>query len=204
MWTASTPWPRRTTSAACIPRLRHSAYVMAKLRIPLSALDDRLFFRSNFPPDEHQFRAIEFKWLQFPAARHEIEKLRAIGEADEAFRANHARRQAIRKVFEAIARKNFAGSECERLEFRLMSVLRRCDFSLASNSEQQFRVNPATLGPNNRRGRIDFPQFRFKRLDLRRLDEIDFVQQQDVCAFDLQTCCVAKFRETNEHVGVDD
>ena len=64
----------------------------------------------------------DFKWLQFPAARHEIEKLRAIGEADETLRANHARRQAICKAFETIARKNFAGSECERFEFRLMPV----------------------------------------------------------------------------------
>src|SRR6266446_2416375 len=91
--------------------------------------DDHLLFRRNFLPDKHQFGAIEFKWLQFPAARHEIEKLRAISEADETLRANHASRQAICKAFERIARTNFAGSECERFEFRLMPVFRRCDFS---------------------------------------------------------------------------
>ena len=62
-------------------------------------------FPLQFSPDDHQFRAIEFKWLQFPAARHEIEKLRAIGEADETLGANHARRQAIYKAFENRAKK---------------------------------------------------------------------------------------------------
>ena len=85
-----------------------------------------------------------------------------------------------------------------------MPVFQRCDFSLAFNSKQQFRINPAPLGTNNCRSGIDFPQLRFKRLDLRRLDEIDLVQQQDVCAFDLQTGCVAQFRKTNKHVRVDD
>src|SRR6266513_2387054 len=107
--------------------------------------DNGLFFRSDVPPNEHQFRTIELEWLQFQA----------------------------------------------------------CDFSLASNSKQQLRIDPATLGANNCRGRIDFPQFRFKRLDLPRLDEIDLVQQQDVCAFDLQTGRVAEFRKTNYHVSVD-
>ena len=81
-----------------------------------------------FFPMKHQFRAIGFKWLQFPAAGHEIEKLRAIGEADETLGANDARRQAICKAFETIARKNFAGSECERFEFRLMLVFRSVRF----------------------------------------------------------------------------
>jgi hypothetical protein len=54
-----------------------------------------------------------------------------------------------------------------------MPVFRRSDFSLASNSKKQFRINPATLGANNCRSGIDFPQFRFKRLDLRRFDEIN-------------------------------
>ena len=102
----------------------------------IQCTENRRSFRSNVSSNKHQFRAIEFKWLQFPAARHEIEKLRAISEADETLRANHARRQAICKAFETIARKNFAGSECERFEFRLMPVFRQCDFSLASNSKQ--------------------------------------------------------------------
>src|SRR4029078_12288099 len=111
---------------------------------------------------------------------------------------------AICKVFETIARKDVAGSKRERFELRLMPVLRRCDFSFAPNSKQQFRINPATRGANNCRSRIDLPYTRFKWLNLRRLDEIDLVQQQNVCAFDLQTGCVTQFRKTNQHVRVDD
>src|SRR6266480_1439331 len=165
---------------------------------------ERLLFRCNVLSDKHDFRAIGFKWLQFRAARHEIEKLPAISEADETLGANDARRQAIGKAFETIARKNLAGSECERFEFWLMLVSRSCDFSLAFNSKQQFRINPATLGANNCRGRIDFPELRFKRFGLPRLDEIDLVQKQDVCAFDLQTGRVAEFRKTNKHIRVND
>ena len=47
---------------------------------------------------KHEFSPIGFKRFQFPTARHEIEKLPAIGEADEILRANDARRQAIRKA----------------------------------------------------------------------------------------------------------
>ena len=172
-----------------------------------------LFSARNVPSNKHDFRAIEFKWLQFPAARHEIEKLRAIGEADETLRANHARRQAIRKAFETIARENFAGSECERFEFRLMLCV-VAGIGDPGSAGAIFLSRPI---PNNSSGSIlqrsvrtiaavglIFPQFRFKRLDLSRLDEIDLVQQQDVCAFDLQTGCVAQFRETNKHVRVDD
>src|SRR4029077_12221617 len=108
--------------------------------------ENRRFFRVEFFADENQLCLARLKWLQFPAARHEIEKLRAVGEADETLGANHVRRQAICKTFETIGRKDFAGSECERFEFRLMPVFRRCDFSLSSNSKQQFRINPATLG----------------------------------------------------------
>src|SRR5262249_19136219 len=157
---------------------------------------DQLFFRSDVLPDKHQFGAIRFKLLEFPAARHEIEKLRAIGEADKPLCANHVRWQPICKVLETITPKNFPGSECEIFELRLMLVSRLCDLSLASDSKQQFRINPTTLGTNNCRGRIDFPRFRLELLDLRRLDEIDFVQEQDICAFDLQTGGVAQFRET--------
>ena len=73
----------------------------------------------------------------------------------------------------------------------------------ATDPEQQLRVDPAALGPNNRRGRINFAQFRFERLDLLRLYQIDFVQKQNVRTLDLQPCGVAKLGEANEHVGVD-
>jgi len=43
-------------------------------------------------------------------------------------------------------------------------------------------VDPAAFSANNFGGRIDPVQFVFKRLDLRRLDEVDLVQEQDVCA----------------------
>src|SRR5262245_22409391 len=170
----------------------------------IQRVNNRLFPQNDVPPNEDQFRAIGFKRLQFPASSHEIEKLRTIGKADETFRANHARRQAICKAFETIAGKNFAGSECERFEFRLMPVFRRCDFSLASNSKHQFQIDPATLGTNNCRGWIDFAQLDFKRLDLSRLSQINLVQEQDICAFDLQPGRVTQFWETNKHVGVDD
>src|SRR5204863_7256735 len=96
---------------------------------------DHLLFRSDVFSDKHHLRAIGFKWLQFPAARHEIEELPAVSEGDETLGANDARRQALRKVFKTISRENFAGSECERFEFRLMLVARSCDSSLVSNSK---------------------------------------------------------------------
>ena len=54
--------------------------------------------------------------------RENFLQLRVIGEANEAFRANNARRQAICKGFETISGKNLVGSECERFEFILMPV----------------------------------------------------------------------------------
>src|SRR6266436_4180747 len=102
--------------------------------------------------------------------------MRAVREPDETFRSNHARGQRVCEKFEAIARENFWGTECERLKLRLMPMFRARDFCLASNSKQQFRINPAPFGANNYRGRIDFPQLRFKRLDLCRPDKVDLVQ----------------------------
>ena len=46
-------------------------------------------------------------------------------------------------------------------------------------------------------------QLRFERLDLRWLNEIDLVQEQNVCALDLQACGMTELGETNEHVRVD-
>jgi hypothetical protein len=46
-------------------------------------------------------------------------------------------------------------------------------------------------------------QLRFERLDLRWLNEIDLVQEQNVCALDLQPGGVTELGETNEHVRVD-
>src|SRR5437763_12925467 len=85
---------------------------------------DYLLFRCNVLSDKHHFRAIGFKWLQLPAARHEIEKLPAISEADETLGANDARRQGLHKVFKTISREKFAGSECEIFKFWLMLVAR--------------------------------------------------------------------------------
>src|SRR5262245_5908301 len=183
--------------------IRHSYFVIFRSAF-IKRAQNGLFFGSDVPPDKHQFRAIGFKWLQFPAAGHEIEKLPAIGEADETLAANDPTGQASCKFLETSARKNLVGSECERFEFMLMQVFQACDFSLASNSKQQFRINPASVGANDCRVRIDFSKFRFERLDLQRLDQIDLVQEQNVCGFDLQTSCVAQFRKTNKHVGVDD
>src|SRR5512132_4300613 len=135
--------------------IRHSCFVIWS-RASIQCTENRRFFRVEFFADENELSSLRLKRLQFPAARHEIEKLRAIGEAEETLRANHARRQAICKAFETIARKNFAGNECERFEFGLMPVFQRCDFFLASNSKQQLRINAATLGANNCRGRINF------------------------------------------------
>ena len=97
--------------------IRHSCFVICNVH---RSRRESPIFPHRFFADKNKLCSLGFKWLQFPAARHEIEKLRAIGEADETLRANQARRQAIRKAFETIARKNFAGSECERFEFRLM------------------------------------------------------------------------------------
>src|SRR6476660_2861489 len=110
--------------------IRHSCFVIRSDTFTQRA-ENCLFSRSDLFPDKDKLGPLRLKCLQFPAACYEIEKLRAIGEADETLGANHARRQAICKAFETISRKNFAGSECERFEFRLMPVFRRCDFSLA-------------------------------------------------------------------------
>ena len=145
--------------------IRHSCFFIFDSAF-IQRAQDGLFFRRDVPPDEHQFRSICLKWLEFPAAGHEIEKLRAIGEADEALGANDAAWQATYKVFETIARESFIGSKSERFQFMLMHVVQTCDFSLASNSKQQLRINPATLRANNCRGWIDLPQLGFKWLDL--------------------------------------
>src|SRR3982750_505139 len=89
-----------------------SSFVLRHFRSAfIKCAEDHLLFRCNVPSNKHQVGPIEFKPLQFPAARHEIEKLRAISKTDETLRSNHARRQAICKVFETVARKNVAGSK---------------------------------------------------------------------------------------------
>ena len=85
-----------------------------------------------------------------------------------------------------------------------MPMVQMRDFSLASNTEQQFRIDPTAPGANNRRWRIYFTQLRLERPDLHRLDKVDLVQKQNVRTFDLQTRGVPDFREANKHVGVDD
>src|SRR6266496_631915 len=51
----------------------------------IERVENRLFFRSDALSDEDQFSAICLERLQLPAAGDEIEKLRAIGQANEAF-----------------------------------------------------------------------------------------------------------------------
>ncbi len=80
----------------------------------LECTHERLFFRSDFSPDKHQFRAIEFKRLQIPAASDEIEKLHAVSEAGRNLsRESGSTGRLSANRFETIARKNFGGSECE-------------------------------------------------------------------------------------------
>ena len=69
-------------------------------------MKNRRFFPSDPFPDKHQFGAICLERFQLPAASDEIEKLHAIGKADETFRPDHVRGQSVRKTFEAIAGEN--------------------------------------------------------------------------------------------------
>ena len=75
-------------------------------RALLERAKNRRFFRSDFLADENQLRSIGIEWFQLPAAGDEIEKLHAIGKADETFRPDHPRGQSVRKTFEAIAGEN--------------------------------------------------------------------------------------------------
>src|SRR6266513_3026041 len=86
---------------------------------------DRGFFRSDFFPDENQLCLGRLKRFQVPAAGDKIEKVRAIGEAYEAFCPNHRREETICKSFKAIPRKSFFRAEREPLELQVMFVLRR-------------------------------------------------------------------------------
>src|SRR5438034_3544438 len=165
--------------------------------------ENPLFFHVDFSSDKDQFGATCLERLQVPAAGDEIEKLRAIREANKAFCPNHARGQAVGEAFEAIARKCFIGTKRERLELELMLVLQTRDFLFAADAEQQFRIDLAALGANNGRCRIDFAQLRFQRLDLRSFDEVNLIQKQNVRAFDLQSGGMTEFWETNEHICVD-
>src|SRR5438128_12407281 len=97
---------------------------------------DRRFFRSDFFSDKDKFGAIRFERLQLPAPGDEIEKVRAIGEAHEAFCPNHSRGKTICKSFKAIARKSVVRPKRERLEFELMLMMRARDFFFASDAEQ--------------------------------------------------------------------
>src|SRR6266516_1925337 len=166
---------------------------------------DRRFFRSDFFSDKDKFGAIRLERLQLPAPGDEIEKVRAIGEAHEAFCPNHSRGKTICKSFKAIARKSVVRPQRERIEFELMLMLRARDFFLPRlrDAEQQIRIDSAALGEDNCRGGVDFMQLRFERLDLRWLNKIDLVQQQNVRALDLQPGGMTELGKTNEHVGVD-
>src|SRR6476646_489684 len=166
--------------------------------------EDCLFLGGDIFSDENQLGPISLKRLHVPAAGDEIEKLRAVSKADETFRTNDARGEAICEAFERISEKGFIRTECERLELELMPMLWTREFFLASDAEQQIWVNAAAFRANNRRSRVDFTQLRFKRLDLRRLDKIDLIQKQNVRALDLQASGMAQLGETNEHIGVDD
>src|SRR5206468_956812 len=143
--------------------------------------------------------------FQLPPASHEIEKLRAVGEADETLRPDHVRGQSAHETFETIARESFIGGECERFELWLVLMLGGRDLSppRLRDAEQKFRIDPTTLGENDCRSWIVVAQFPLKRLDLRRTDKIRLVQKQNVCALDLQTCGVTEFGKSNQHVRVD-
>src|ERR1041384_7277151 len=90
--------------------------------------EDCLLLRRDVFSDEDQFVAICIERLQFPAAGDEIEKLRAIFEANEAFCPYHSRGKVMCETFETIAVKCFIGTKSERFEFWLMLVGRPCDF----------------------------------------------------------------------------
>jgi len=100
--------------------IRHSFVIFDGALI--ERVEDCLLFRCYIFSDEDQFAAIRIKRLEFPAASDEIEKLRAIYEANEAFCPNHSRRKVVREMFETIAGKCFIGTKSERFEFRMMPM----------------------------------------------------------------------------------
>ncbi len=81
---------------------------------------NRGFLLSDFLSDKNKLGAVGLERLQLPAAGHEIEKLRAIAEADETFCPEHARGQAVREALETSARKSLVRSKRERFELELM------------------------------------------------------------------------------------
>src|SRR5205085_7742587 len=136
-------------------------------------------------------------------ASHEIEKLRAIGEAHKSFCSYHARRQAAGEPFKTIAGQNLVRSKCERIELCLMLMLRALDLSVAPDAEQQLRIELTPDRANNRCRAVDFAQLHFKRLDLIWPDKIGFIQKQNVGALDLQPGRVPEFGTAHQHVRVD-
>ena len=109
-------------------------------RALLERVKNRRFFRSDFLADKNQLRPIGIERLQVPAASDEIEKLRAILEANEALRPKNARGQSVRETFEAIAGESFVRTECERLELWLMFMLGRRDLFLQATAGCQTKV----------------------------------------------------------------
>src|SRR5215475_12776186 len=91
--------------------------------------------RYDFFSNKDQLRSIRFKRLQFPAPSHEIEKLRAIGKSDEAFRPKHAGRQTLREALKTMASEGFVRVECERLKLELMCTSRLPDLFPAPETE---------------------------------------------------------------------
>ena len=115
----------------------------------------------DFLADENELGLGGLERLQIPASGNEIKKLHSLRETDKAFRSMHARGQAVRETFETIMHKFFIGRERERLELRLMFVLRRRHLSLPPDPEQQLGVDLAALGANKRCTGVNFVQFRF-------------------------------------------
>ena len=95
-----------------------------------------LSYQSDIFSDENKLRLIKLEWLEFPAASHEIEKLRAIAKANEAFRPDHVRGQRVCEIFETIAKESSIRAERERSELWLMFMFGRHDLFLSPDAKQ--------------------------------------------------------------------
>jgi hypothetical protein len=114
--------------------IRHSSFIIVYLAF-IKRMEDHRFLSRDIFPNKDQFRPIAFKWLHFPPASHEIEKVRPIVKANETLRPDHVRRQSACETFEGIAGENFVGAKSERFKLGLMSVPGLRNFFLTSDTE---------------------------------------------------------------------
>ena len=125
---------KRPTIIPASSFLRHSCFVFFSNAF-IQRAENRGFFRSDFFADKNKLGAGALKRFEVPTARHEIKKLRAIREANEAFGADHVRGKSVREMFKTIARQTLIRTERERFELEMMQMLRRLDVCFSADAK---------------------------------------------------------------------